>query len=221
MTEEQINKADSINWFHTIKLSNEYATKGRVGLEHCSPESLTNRFGLPESLDNKTVLDIGIFDGMASFEAEKRGAKVTGIDIYQGKGENKNGFLLAREVLNSNVELFEQDILDFAYLNQNKREFDYVLCYGVLYHVDSPIDVLKAIYGLLNENGECLLETAIAQADYGGRSVWEFNNGFDGDFTNKWYCTVAGLTNVIRYVGFSNIELIWTDKIRATVKLIK
>lgn len=220
MTEEQIKKADSINWFHTIKLSDKYTTKGRVGLDHCSPESLTNRFGLPESLENKSVLDIGIFDGMASFEAEKRGAKVTGIDIYQGEGENKNGFLLAREVLNSKVELFEQDILDFAYLNQNKRKFDYVLCYGVLYHVDSPVDVLKAIYGLINEGGECLLETAIAQADYGDKSVWEFNNGFDGDFTNKFYPNLRGLANVLRYAGFSQVELIYNDGIRATVKCI-
>lgn len=212
-----IREIERINWFHSIDLGNGIITKGRTGMDHCSPEAITNRFGMPTNLETKTVLDIGCFDGLFSFEAEKRGAKeVMSIDIYQGESENINGFEYARKALKSKVQ-FSRDSIE-SYSERNKYKFDVVLLFGTLYHVENPIQHLKASYSMTKEY--CLIETAIAQTDYGNKSVWEYNNGFNGDFTNHWYPSLVGLTNALRFVGFIQVQFLWSDGIRCTVKAI-
>lgn len=67
-------------WWHSIDLGCGVVTKGGKTPEtlRCELESLR----LPD-LKNKTVLDIGAWDGFYSFEAERRGAKrVTTLDHY-------------------------------------------------------------------------------------------------------------------------------------------
>jgi 2-polyprenyl-3-methyl-5-hydroxy-6-metoxy-1,4-benzoquinol methylase len=211
-------QAEEINWWHSIKLSEDYTTKGRVGADHCSSEAITNRFGMPLDMTGKTVLDVGTFDGLMAFEAEKRGAKeVAAIDLYQGSGENSDGFHFAKAVLKSQVEF---DMVSIESFNEHHNiKYDIVLLYGTIYHVDNPIQHLHALSNLCKEYA--LIETAIAQTNYGDKSVWEFNYGFDNDETNKWYPTLNGLKNVLKYVGFKSVELIYNNGIRATVKAIK
>lgn len=52
-------------------------------------------------------------------------------------------------------------------------------------------------------------------------NVWEFNDGFDRDSTNFWYCSLQGLKSVLLFIGFKSMEIIYNDKIRATVKALK
>ena len=59
-------------WWHSIDLGHEAVTKGFK-----TPETLRyelESLRLPD-LRDKTVLDIGAWDGFFSFEAERRGAK--------------------------------------------------------------------------------------------------------------------------------------------------
>jgi len=99
---------------------------------------------LPDDLTGQSVLDIGAWDGFFSFECERRGAaRVLAIDTYAWDVHGKDGFLLARSVLNSKVEsmrLAAED-LDPASIGQ----FDLVLFLGVLYHLRSPISVLDRL----------------------------------------------------------------------------
>lgn len=211
-------QAEEINWWHSIKLSEDYTTNGRVGEDHCSPDSITKRFGMPLGLTGKTVLDVGTFDGLMAFEAEKRGAKeVVAIDIYQGEGENSDGFYFAKGVLNSNVCLRYECLESMEKFSESL--FDVVLLYGTLYHVDNPIQHLQALSSLCKEYA--LIETAIAQPDYRDSPVWEFNHGFGGDATNKWYPSLKGIENALKYVGFKSVELIYNDSVRITLKAIK
>jgi 2-polyprenyl-3-methyl-5-hydroxy-6-metoxy-1,4-benzoquinol methylase len=73
---------DNTYWYQTIRLPNEWVTKGTY--DH-SP--YLDKYGFPESLKGKQVLDVGASDGHFSFEFERRGAKkVVAIDtnLYDG-----------------------------------------------------------------------------------------------------------------------------------------
>src|SRR5438034_4986568 len=67
-------------WWHSIDLADEAVTKGFKTPETLQYELESLR--LPD-LRDKTVLDIGAWDGFFSFEAERRGAKrVVALDHY-------------------------------------------------------------------------------------------------------------------------------------------
>lgn len=215
--EQIIKHAETINWWHSIPLTDSYTTIGRMGIGHCSKEAITSRFGMPENLTGKSVLDIGAWDGLFSFEAEKRGATVIAVDPYQGEGENSDGFKFAKKVLNSKVELCEVPLVEFDERCTDKKH-DISFYFGVLYHVQNPVHELKRLRNITLEYS--LIETAISQSDYGDKNVWEFNNGFDGDNTNFWYPSLKGLESVLKFVGFSSMQIIYNDGIRTTVKAI-
>ena len=70
-------QADSFTWFHSIDLGNGVKTKG------LSDASATvTREQLPD-FTNRSVLDIGAWDGYYSFFAERNGAsRVVALDHY-------------------------------------------------------------------------------------------------------------------------------------------
>ena len=81
MTPEQLKEMSQIKWRHCINLAPGITTPG-VARNNIA-ENMTERFGLPEDLTGKRVLDIGTFDGVFAFEVEKRGGIVKAIDIAQ------------------------------------------------------------------------------------------------------------------------------------------
>lgn len=73
---------ENSQWYHTIRLPNGWTTKGTY--DH---RPFLSKYGFPESLQDKQVLDVGASDGFFSFEFERRGAKkVLAIDtnMYDG-----------------------------------------------------------------------------------------------------------------------------------------
>lgn len=61
---------DNANWYHTFDLGNGNVTKGVFDLRPVLPVH-----NFEESLEGKTVLDVGTGDGLYAFEFEKMGAK--------------------------------------------------------------------------------------------------------------------------------------------------
>ncbi len=59
----------AIKWFHTIELAPGLRTTGRD-----PTHERLDILRIPPSLEGKTVLDVGAWDGFFSFEAERRGA---------------------------------------------------------------------------------------------------------------------------------------------------
>lgn len=213
--------AEKLNWFQCVPLVSDegevYITKGIV--DHCTEEIATNRYGIPLDLRGKTVLDIGAMNGYHSLLAEKRGAKVTAIEPTQGNGDNFKCLKLAIDANKSKAIIHDCNLQQFYYRKYTNDRYDVCFYFGVLYHVISPIDELQHLSDVTKEYA--LIETAISQKDYGNDTVWELNNGFDNDPTNYWYPTINGLFAALKLVGFSQVEVIYNDKIRATVKAIK
>lgn len=225
--DELLEKVNSLKWFHKIELPTDegeiIVTPGIV--DHCTEEVATKRYGLPENLNGQSVVDIGANNGYFSFLAKKRGAEeVIAIEPNQGDGDNLKCLSLAMKAIKYGPVVFEQDFISAITSyplchNNNLPKFDISLYFGVLYHIDNPIEHLSYLYKITRSYA--LIETAIAQHNYGEKAVWEFNPGFEGDPTNKWYPSIIGLAQALIHVGFSNIEVIYNDGIRATVKAYK
>lgn len=196
---------DAIRWYHSIDLGGGIVTPGA----DATPQRLT-RIGLPVSLKDLSVLDIGAWDGFFSFEAERRGAaRVVATDYYAWRGvgwgtsNGKAGFDLARTALGSRVEDVEIDVMDLS--PERVGQFDLVLFLGVLYHLPNPLAALERVASVCR--GVIILETVLdmvgikrpAAAFYPSR---ELNN----DPTNWWGPNVPAVHGMLKTVGFDRVR---------------
>jgi SAM-dependent methyltransferase len=117
----------------------------------------------------KTVLDIGTASGFLTFEAEKRGAKVTSFDISDAKFQHllpfknklyfsnhedwckqqsawierwKNGYWMAHRLLKSRADVFYGNIYD---LPSELGAFDAVIFGSVLEHLADQVSALASV----------------------------------------------------------------------------
>lgn len=209
MTSDRIaslrRRASEINWHHTIDLGHGIVTRGKDN----TPRKLA-RLGLPESLEGKTVLDVGAWDGFFSFEAERRGAdRVLATDsfVWEGsvEGFGKEGFDLAREALGSEVEEMRIDALELS--ADRVGTWDLVLFLGVLYHMRHPLLALERVAEVTREM--LVVETLVdmlahrrpALALYAGSEVAR-------DDTNWFGPNPAAVVAMLRTVGFDRVEVV-------------
>jgi tRNA (mo5U34)-methyltransferase len=197
-----------IRWWHRIRMPDGSYTPGEVIHGPDGGDWPTTRFAMPENLSGKTVIDVGAWDGFFSFEAEGRGAKlVVAVDCERSEGGNwggTKGFNFARKQLKSKVQ--------FRHLNIEKpgsvdgfATFDLVLCYGVLYHLKSPLLAIENLSKLTKVSGQCLLETAISKST--NIPSLEYHPGWQDDPTNYFYPNLEWVTLAARENGFKNIKL--------------
>lgn len=203
MTEEQRKKLNEVNWYHTIQLEN-VITRG-VDSSYKRLELLK----LPD-LTNKSVLDIGAWDGFFSFEAERRGANdVLAVDsfVWQNKTwGSKSGFNLAREVLRSNVRDLEVEVCDLD--PKLVGRFDVVLFLGVLYHLKNPLSALEKIAAVTSNL--LVLETHVDLLDLRTPAMRFYPAGeLDMDPSNWWGPNIPAIEVMLKEVGFKKIEIIY------------
>jgi tRNA (mo5U34)-methyltransferase len=198
------SRVEALRWYHTIDLGNGVTTKGVDDSRH-----RLARLDLPPSLEGRTVLDIGAWDGFFSFECERRGAsRVVAADYYSWHGTGwgtKAGFELARATLGSRVEDVDIDVMDLS--SERVGSFDVVLFLGVLYHLPHPLLALERVASVTRDL--LIVETVVdligfrrpAMAFYPGK---ELNN----DPTNWWAPNIPAMHGMLRSVGFHNIRTV-------------
>ncbi len=156
-----IDKVRALKWYHKIDLGNGFVTPGY------DFDPIWDR--IRQEMDkvdysNKVVLDLGSWDGMWAFEAEKRGAKeVWASDILSLRPVSGNGpetLYLAREILGSQIKFQAASVYDCDAVFGLKR-FDIVQCFGIVYHLRYPLLGLAKIRKVLKDQGLLLLETAV------------------------------------------------------------
>jgi len=141
------------HWWHKMDFGDGVVTNGPDPAEI---KGIAWEF-TEELFRDKTVLDIGAWDGYFSFLAERMGAKeVTALDI-----KTKKGFLIAKEILQSNVKCVARDIIEAT--PENTGVFDVVLYPGVLYHMKFPFLSLHKVADLVKEGGRLFVETHVCQ----------------------------------------------------------
>lgn len=212
------DKIDAFDfWYHRIKLPGGVVTPGWAPLS-------TEKYGIPNDLTGKRVLDVGAWDGYWTFEALKRGAKeVVAIDDFSDQlGEDVtrtawDTFDLCREALGySDDRCSRHDMSVYDITPEMFGTFDVVFFFGTLYHLRYPLLSLDKLSAVCT--GNIFIESAILD-DYspfkgglnfgypGKQMVMEFYPGanYGKNETNWWAPTLNCLGNMVAAAGFSNI----------------
>lgn len=202
MKVEELNEAvRRIRWRHRIDPGHGITTPGN--------DRTVQRFRhlkLPASLEGKTVLDVGAWDGFYSFEAERRGAeRVVAPDTWGQGVVRQEGFNLAHRVLGSRVEAINMDVLDVR--PERLGTLDIVLFLGVLYHLRHPLLALERLHAV---TGELLIVESHVDVTWRPRPVLTFYPGseLNNDPTNWWGPNPEALRALIRTAGFRGVTTI-------------
>lgn len=92
-------------------------------------------------LAGKRILDVGCNDGWFSFEYEKVGANVLGVEAREEAVRRAN---LIKTHFGSKADFVCGDLEKLTFSDPQFQEpFDVVLFYGILYHLSDPINVLR------------------------------------------------------------------------------
>jgi len=160
---------------------------------------------LPDRIDGKSLIDIGAFNGMHSFEAERRGARtVLATDVWESDDTDgrtwsqisgKEGFEMARACLDSDVEAKSANVLTLS--PGTVGTFDVSLCLGVLYFLD---DIPAAVRNLVDVTEELVVVEALTRSPRPFRSVAEPGTDEDEPPTPRDFETM------LRTAGCSRVE---------------
>jgi tRNA (mo5U34)-methyltransferase len=152
--EEIRRRVYSVPWFHKYEIVPGVVTPG---CQPTDPKAIFEFFQVPQDLRGKKVLEVATYDGTLAFEAERRGAEVTALDIQDPA---RTGFNVARDIFASQVRYVMGTVYDLGRLVPGR--FDYVFCLGLFYHLKHPVlafeEIARALEegGLLFFEGECL-----------------------------------------------------------------
>lgn len=158
-------RVDEIQWYH------EFDFGGGLKARSLTPDVASHRKvwrfieGQLEAVNfhDKTVLDIGAWDGYWSFLAERKGAKhvLASDDVTQSWSDGR-GLLLAKELLRSSVSIDQNlSVYQLASLN---RKFDVVMCLGVYYHLLDPFYAFAQIRHCCHPGTLVVLEGNVGRA---------------------------------------------------------
>jgi len=176
-------------WVHTIDLGNGIVTPGAW-----PPSPLILRAF--ESLDfrGKKVLDIGCWDGLWSFEAEKRGAREVHAtdDTSQRPHRDQPTFQVAHQALRSRVR-YHPNLSVYDLDKFEERDFDVVLFLGVYYHLKNPLLALARIREVMREGGLLIIEGEVLHGRKDAVARFSYRHKHKDDASNWWLPTVPCL----------------------------
>ena len=192
-------------WFHSIRLSDGRITPGVKSLELMERE-----FALvfdPISLIDRSVLDIGAWNGGFSIEAKRRGAnRVVAMDHATWNNPQLRGretFDLAVRLCNLDIEAIDQDLDDRKLILDDLGQFDVVLFLGVFYHLMNPLAALREVAARARD--VLVVETHIENALE--RPYMEFYpDGLNNDKSNYWGPNRQLIEHLLRRFGFDVIH---------------
>jgi tRNA (mo5U34)-methyltransferase len=200
-------------WFHTFALAPGVYTPG-IARDHGYRLAVLGADRFAE----RSVLDVGAFDGFYSFLADVRGARrVVAVDNEQYVDwvrarfgvtlTGGAGFHAIAGLLASPVEYRRMDALAVRELGER---FDVVLCFGILHRVTNPIALLRALADVLAPGGEVVLETYGSRlaADAPAIEVHDPGDVYARDDFVYWGFSPEGLRRLARIVGLDELEVV-------------
>ena len=198
------NRCPPSGWFHSLELGNGLFAPGQIRLEVLRRQ--LEWLHLPEDLTGQSFLDLGSWDGFYAFEAEQRGAvRVLATDSFSWNGPgwaNKQGFLLAREILRSKVEDMDIDIMDVC--PERVGLFDVVLFSGMLYHMRDPIKALQNAASVCKKH--LIVETAVGMLEVKEPAMAYLPRVPGEEQSNYWRPNPALVNLWLKELGFRKID---------------
>jgi tRNA (mo5U34)-methyltransferase len=139
-------RIDATTWYHEFDFGDGLKARSKspdVGYHRALWRFIEQQLDRVDFRD-KTVLDVGCWDGYWSFYAERRGARsVLATDDRTQNWADGNGLLLAKELFGSAVAV-NQDLSVYQLASLN-RQFDVILFMGVYYHLLDPFYAFSQI----------------------------------------------------------------------------
>ncbi len=196
LVQRQVALLSSKGWYHSIELPDGQVVQGILGID--ALKARLDAYPIPAGLTGKRVLDVGAWTGWCSFEMERRGAAVVAVDCVEFEE-----FREAHRMLGSRVDY---RILDVEELTpESVGLFDYVLFFGVLYHLRNPLLGLEKICALTRDTA--FVETFVT-GDGDAPCVLEFyeTDELGGQIDNWFGPSVACAEALCRAAGFARVD---------------
>ena len=221
--ESKFSKEDIQNFFekrntfyHTMNINGIKTNNTRTSSQYQAWISQI----IPNDLTGKSILDVGCVDGFYSFLCEQRNAnRILAID-HEGfdshkkisetvKKVNSNHFELFKKLLDSKVEYQKLDVNNVDSL---KEKFDFILFFGVYYHMENLISVLKKLHSVVNDS--VFLSGHILESENPIMYYYNQSDSIKNGSTAKFSPIVASpqcLINIAKSIcGFKNAVLVDT-----------
>jgi tRNA (mo5U34)-methyltransferase len=159
--EELAARVKSLKWAHQIDLGDGLVTPGEWGGHSPSLWKAISDI----DFGGKKVLDVGCWDGLWSFEAERRGAaEVYATDLISQQSFQLPTFELAHAALKSRVRYYpDLSVYDLERLGVG--DFDVVIFAGVYYHLKDPLRALSTLRRVMKEGARIIVEGAVIDAE--------------------------------------------------------
>jgi tRNA (mo5U34)-methyltransferase len=195
-------EVNRLTWVHRIDLGHGLITPGLWGDPQPVVMAALDRI----DFRGKKVLDIGCWDGLWSFEAEKRGAAVVyATDLVSQRDFRGHPTVhLARKALRSRV-IYRPDVSVYDVERLGVRDFDVVIYAGVYYHVKDPLRSFSALRRVLKVGGHLITEGAILD-EPGVSARFFYHDHHKGDRSNWWVPTRDCLRQWVECSYFSEVE---------------
>ncbi|MDI6784255.1 MAG: class I SAM-dependent methyltransferase, partial [bacterium] len=187
---EQINQSGGT--YHRLNFGDGLIMQGIFDLtKHLS------LYNIPDTLEGKTVLDIGTAAGFFALECARRGGQVTAIDVY-------GGFLPQLiSLLNVRINYLQKSIYE---LDSGFGQFDLVICGSLLMHLTEPFEAIKRIRSVCRK--QAIISTMCSE-NYATepRPICEFLGwkATDGDHWTYWDISASALKLMLLIAGFTKM----------------
>jgi hypothetical protein len=213
---EDLRKVQARKWFYEFELPNGAKTTSDIPEEvrhiHRSRiEKLREVISMyVEGSERSSALDLASHEGFFSIELSKHFASVQGLEIRPESLEAAR--LITRALGISNVTYENADLTKIEI--DDRWKSDFVLVYGLLYHLENPVQVIRLASQLARKH--ILIETQIFPYDISGRLE-------DGNY--RWQREVQGVFSLSvdyaarREGGSTDIALV--PSLNALVFLLK
>ncbi len=229
--EKGFKNLDKLLWYHTIELGDGLTTPG-----HYDYRTQIDQFGFPNDMTGMRVLDIGSATGFFAFEFEKRGAKVTSVELpsitdwdmpYSEERENTIKALM-QEYKASSVREVSDSILDAPFefckkVLNSKVERVHSTIYDLTLDKlgGEPFDMvflgdvllhtfspMKAIVKIAPLcRGTLVLAQQLSRVEEDGAPVMQYLDA-GGDSRSWWYPNRQCMEQMLKRAGFRNTELL-------------
>lgn len=189
--------------YHSLELNDGTVIPGLIPVPLL--KARLDRYPLPADLRGRRVLDIGAASGWNSFECERRGAEVVAIDCVEYEE-----LPAVKKLRGSKLEYAVIDIEELT--PERFGLFDYVLFFGVFYHLRHPLLGLENVCAVTR--GEAFIESyVIDDAPDPSRCYMEFyeTDELGGQIDNWCGPTTQCLMAMTRSAGFPRVEFLYTD----------